>query len=510
VGAAPRVVGRQRPSSLWVPEFSASWGPEAVELAALAGLVADPWQAFVADGAMGVGEDGRWSAFEVGLEVARQNGKGGVIEIRELAGLYLLPERTLIHSAHEFSTSLEAFRRLLALIESAPDLDRLVMRVSRSHGEEGIELRDGSRILYRTRTKGGARGLTGDLVVLDEAMTIPAAVVAALVPLLRAVPNPQVWYCGSAVDQETMEHGLVFAGVRKRGAAGGEPSLAWYGWEAVNPATGEPFEHPEDVDEEAADDAGVWASANPALGGRVPLEHMEKERRAMPPRAFAVELLCVGDWPDPDPDANRKVPAAAWLACADRGSAPAPGSHVCFSFDVPPGRGSCAVAVAGWRADGAAHVEVAELRSGTGWVPERIAELVERHATLGVVVAKNAPAGSLVAKVETALESTSLPPDPKTGARVKVVETAEQARACGEFYDAVEQLSLRHLGTTELTAAVRGAQTRPLGDSWLWARRASQVNISPLVAVTNALWGLSRIEVPRPPVDLSRMRVRRF
>jgi hypothetical protein len=30
------------------------------------------------------------------------------------------------------------------------------------------------------------------------------------------------------------------------------------------------------------------------------------------------------------------------------------------------------------------------------------------------------------------------------------------------------------------------------------------------VAVTNALWGLSRIEVPRPPVDLSRMRVRRF
>jgi hypothetical protein len=216
---AGRVVGSQRPSHWWAPPRVASWGPEAVELAALAGLVADPWQEFVAEGAMGVRGDGRWSAFEVGLLVPRQNGKGGAIEIRELAGLFLLPERLIIHSAHEFSTSLEAFRRMLTLIESAPDLDRKVMRVSRSHGEEGIELRDGSRIQYRTRTAAGGRGLTGDLVVLDEAMKLAAAVIAALMPTLRAVPNPQVWYAGSAVDQATMDHGLVFAGVRRRGLA---------------------------------------------------------------------------------------------------------------------------------------------------------------------------------------------------------------------------------------------------------------------------------------------------
>lgn len=224
--SADRVVGRQRPSHCWVPPRVASWGPEAVELAALSGLIADAWQEFVVEGAMGVREDGRWSAFEVGLLVPRQNGKGGVLEIRELAGLFLLPEQLLIHSAHEFKTSLAAFRRMLRLIESAPDLDRQVMRVSRSHGEEGIELRDGSRIQYQTRTAAGGRGLTGDLVVLDEAMKIAQAAVSALMPALRAVPNPQIWYTGSAVDQTTMDHGLVFAGVRKRGLASAAAALA--------------------------------------------------------------------------------------------------------------------------------------------------------------------------------------------------------------------------------------------------------------------------------------------
>jgi hypothetical protein len=93
---------------------------------------------------LGERPDGKWAAFEVGLNVPRQNGKGSILEARELAGLFLLGERLIIHSAHEFATSLEAFQRLLALIEGTPDLSRRVKRVSRAHGEEGIELTNGS------------------------------------------------------------------------------------------------------------------------------------------------------------------------------------------------------------------------------------------------------------------------------------------------------------------------------------------------------------------------------
>lgn len=292
----------------------------------------------------------------------------------------------------------------------------------------------------------------------------------------------------------------------------GDPSLAWFGWEAVDPSTGEPYAHPDDVGEDALADREVWAATNPALGvgpgSRIDPEHMEKELRAMPARSFAVELLNVGDWPDPDPDADRKIDADAWEACADPGSQPA--GLVCFSFDVPPSRGSCAVAAAGWRRDGAAHVEIADLRSGTGWVPPRLAELAGRHPTLGITAAKASPAASLLTKVELALESSALPADERTGRRVRTLETQDQARACGEFFDLVEQFGLRHLGTTELAAAVRGAKTRPLGDAWLWSRSTSVANVSPLIAVTNALWGLAAIEPPPPPVDAAKMRIRRL
>jgi len=59
-------------------------------------------------------------------------------------GLFLFGERLIIHSAHQFDTSKEAFNRILMLIENAPDLDKEVARVSRSHGEEGVELLRGT------------------------------------------------------------------------------------------------------------------------------------------------------------------------------------------------------------------------------------------------------------------------------------------------------------------------------------------------------------------------------
>ncbi len=223
-------LGLQTPRVCSVPPYVSSAGQEAVELAALAGLELDEWQAFVLERALGERSDGKWAAFEVGVVVSRQNGKGGILEARELAGLYLLGERLLIHSAHQFDTSLEAFRRLLFLIENSPDLERRVRRVSRSHGEEGIELKGGQRIRFRTRTKGGGRGFSGDCLILDEAMILPEAAHGALLPTLAARPNSQVWYTGSAVDRFVHEHGVVLARVRQRGLAGDDPSLAYFEW----------------------------------------------------------------------------------------------------------------------------------------------------------------------------------------------------------------------------------------------------------------------------------------
>lgn len=450
----------------------------------MAGLHLDPWQQFVLTHALSEDKDGQWAAFEVGVEVARQNGKGGLLEARELAGLFILGEELIIHSAHEFATAIEAFRRLESLIQNTPDLHSQVKPkgYKHSHGEEGIEFKSGQRIRFRTRTKGGTRGFTCDCLILDEAMVIPEAIHGAVLPTVSAVENPQVWYTGSAVDQEVMEHGLVFARVRDRAINGvtdehgerhNDPSLAYFGWSAD-------AEDPELVGERATD-AEQWARANPGLGIRISLEHVAREQRSMDPRTFAVERLGVGDWPAPDEIVPGGIPLDGWLALQDPSSQMV--GPVCFAFDVRPDRSAASIGVAGLRADGLSHVEVIEHRPGTGWVGGRLGELTATHEHSSVVYGLSSPAAALVkdGKVD--------------GVVVSGRSTAESAEASGAIFDAVDQGTLRHPGHPGLLAAVKGAAKRPAGsagEAWTWSRTRSTVDISPLVAVTLALSGLGK------------------
>jgi hypothetical protein len=443
----------------------------------MAGLDLDPWQQFVLVNALGERPDGKWAATEVGVEVPRQNGKGGILEGRELTGLFILGERLIIHSAHEFATALEAFRRLLELIESTPDFDRRVKRVSRAHGEEGVELKGGQRIRFKTRTKGGGRGFSADCLILDEAMVIPEAMYGATLPTLAARPNPQVWLTGSAVDQEIMEHGRVFARTRARALKGDDPALAYFGWSP-------PVDHPDELTPEMACDPEVWAQANPGLGIRITSGHIQMEQRSMDPRTFAVERLGVGDWPSPDGTAQRVIDMDVWASRLDARSQVA--GTVCFAFDVSPDRGWSSIGVSGLRSDGLDHVEVVERRRGTDWVVDRLVELKAAHSPGAIVCDQKSPAMSLVKALSNA------------GVEVRTTSTAEYTQACGAFYDAVDQGTVRHIGADVLTVAIKGAAKRQVGDVWAWSRTASGVDITPVVVSTLALWASKTLDERSP------------
>lgn len=483
--AAKPVVGAQRPRICSVPEYRSSAGAETIELAEMAGLYLDEWQQFVLVNALGEKADGRWAAFEVGVDVSRQNGKGGILEARELGALFLFDERLTIHSAHQFDTSLEAFLRLEGLIEGRDEFTRRVKRISRSHGEEGIELygpkgrrrTGGQRIRFRTRTKGGGRGFTGDLVIFDEAMIFPESSHAAVLPVVSARPNPQVWYTGSAVDQLIHDDGLVFARVRERGHRGDDPALAYFEWSAeILGIDGKPLA-PDEIPREVTLDPKVWAQANPALGIRISAEHVEKEWRSMGNggRSFAVERLGIGDWPATTGE-SYVIDPEKFDALTDAGSMPV--DPVVFAYDVTPDRSRAAIAVAGSRHDALYHLEIIDHRPGTGWLAVRLQNLVQRHRPAAVVTDAAGPAGSIIPELE------------QLGVTVTTVSAKELALGCGMIFDAVEQHTARHLGQRELAAAIRGASKRPLGDAWAWSRRNSDADISPLVAVTLALWGL--------------------
>lgn len=473
-------LGVQRPRVCSIPPSARdSAGKEAVDLARVAGLHLDPWQAFVLEHALGERDDGKWAARRVGVAVPRQNGKGSLLEARELAGLFLLGEEFIVHSAHLFDTSFEAFMRLLSLIEDNPEFMRRVKPngVKRSHGEEGIHLKSGQRIRFRTRSGGGGRGFSADCVILDEAMYISRGVHSAMLPTISAKENPQVWYTGSAVDQLEHEHGEVFATIREQGLSGHHDGVMYMEWSP-------PFDEPSKVTPEAMSDPGVWAQANPALGIRIESESIESELQAFGAREFAVERLNVGDWPSLNADQGAVIRVDDWMRLADETSGI--DGPVTFAFDVSPDRRHATISAAGRNAEGLVHVETAVSRKGTEWLVPKLVEMCAKHDVTAPICDGRSPAHAFVA----VLQAHGLEP--------VVTSSQEHADACGQLYDLVERGELRHFGTKEMVAAIRAAVKRPLGDAWAWTRTKSPVDITPLVAATLAV---GAVESEQPPVE---------
>ena len=478
--------GSQLPRVSAVPEYASSTGDEAIELAAMAGLNLLPWQQWVLRHSLGERADGKWAAFEAGLVVGRQNGKNAVLEARELAELFLVAPmtgpRTIIHSAHKFSTSLEHFRRIKRRVLDTPELVRRVKGPLRrgtpagirdSHGEESIELKDGSRLIFQARTSSGGQGagFTADLLIWDEAWNLPDSVIGFVLPTLSAktmeVPGVQVWYTSQAVNQQTMPYGVHLARIRERGTRGDEPDLFFAEWSVDED---EFSRHPE-----LADDPLALAQANPSLGYLIALEHVRRERAgAMPWYEYLAHRLGVGDWPPTDEADGRAISPDAWRATAEIDASKRIAGRKFFAVDTSPDHAWGAVGVAGARQDDLFHVATVRHERGTDWIVAECGALRDEHPGSRFVIDPGGPAANLIPGLKRL--------------RIPLIETStrDYADACAGFLDAIVEDTLRHPAMSDLDAAVPLARKQKMGDRWKWSRQDGDV--SSLVAATLAHW----------------------
>lgn len=72
---------------------------------------------------------------------------------------------------------------------------------------------------------------------------------------------------------------------------------------------------------------------------------------------------------------------------------------------------------------------------------------------------------------------------------ILIPKTRQVAASAGQFFDGVAEQTIVHLDQAPLATALAGADKRPIGDGWGWARRGVSVDISPLVGCTLAAWG---------------------
>lgn len=457
------------PAFFTFPEFQRTLGDEVADLAELAGFPADPEQRLVLDAQFGLDRAGRRVAFEVAVIGARQNIKTGLFKIAALGEAFICEVPLLVWSAHEFPTAQEAFRDLSELIESTPDLDREIKHIHRGNGDEAIELLNGCRIKFKARTKSGGRGLSGKRVVLDEAFALQPAHMGALLPMLSAQDEPQVWYGSSAglADSE------VLRGIRDRGRPGSR-SMVYIEWcTERGGCSSDDCTHQVGVEGCVLDDESKWQMANPQMGRRILVDTIRNERLALPPEEFARERL--GWWDEPG-QVEHIFGAEKWARCAIPETEP-PTAGIALGVAVSVDRSwssiSAAVPLPGRELVGLVHRQ-----HGTQGLVEKVAGLKARY-DCKVAMDSRGPAADLIEPLKEA------------GVFLHLAKTSDVQDASASFYDKVQTTIIAHMSHPELEDAVRGAQRRPVGDRWAVGRRISTADVSPLEGAILADWLIS-------------------
>ena len=126
-----------------------SKGQEMIDFATELGINLMEWQKFVCIHGHKVRADGRWAHSELGLIMARQQGKSTLMMLRILTGMFVWGEGLQLASAHRLTTSLETFRQIVALMEANPKLEKQVKKIRWQHGAEEIELFGNRRFVVK-------------------------------------------------------------------------------------------------------------------------------------------------------------------------------------------------------------------------------------------------------------------------------------------------------------------------------------------------------------------------
>ena len=100
----------------------------------------------------------------------------------------------ILHTAHRTTTTHSAWERLLNLLAKA---DIPIASSYRAFGKEHIELENGGKVEFRTRTSKGGLGEGFDLLVIDEAQEYQDDQESALKYVVTDSQNPQTVFCGT-------------------------------------------------------------------------------------------------------------------------------------------------------------------------------------------------------------------------------------------------------------------------------------------------------------------------
>ena len=463
----------------------------AIEFAeAVLDIVLLPWQRWLLLHALELALDGTYRFKTVLLLVARQNGKSTLMQVLTLWRMFADGAPLVIGTAQSLDIAEEQWRGAVELAESIPELAEQIEHVDKTNGKKALRLATGERYKVAAASRRGGRGLSGDLVLLDELREHQNwQAWSAVTKTTMARPQAQIWAASNAGDLASivLRH-LRSLAHRALGYPDGEDgmvelppideddpdeSLGIFEWSA---APGR-----------AIHDRDGWAEANPSLGHTVDERSIAAAAATDPEWVFRTEVLCqfvsmIGTGP---------FPAGSWATALDTREDRAErrvrrdmARPACYGVDMSHDRSMVHVAIAFWDTEGRMRVELAASRSGPDWLVPWLMSKDRKVAPEYVALQRR---GAPVSALWDSLEEAGLTPYGWEGAQLSGWH--------GLFYDLVRagvadenpEVRLTHGEQPLLDVAAGSASVKALGDGWVVDRKASVADSSPLLAAIAAV-----------------------
>lgn len=428
------------------------------------GVSLTPWQKWLYIHALELLPNGRYRFRTILVLIARQNGKTLWAQVLALWALYVDGATLVLGTAQNLDIAEECWQGSVDIAEGVPELAAEIADVNRTNGKKALVLAGGERYKVQAANRRGGRSLTVKLAILDE---------------LR---EHQTWDAWGAITKTTMAQrdGLVVALTN----AGDDKSVVLNDQQERATARIDDPETTVAIFEWSGppgcdiNDPAAQAQANPSVGYTdLTIEAIRAAAESDPEPIYRTEVLCqrVAQL------VPAALPVAEWDGLVDETSEIPDGAFLVFGVDLSWDREIASIAVAGVREDGLVHVQVVA-QEDTSTVASWLKRRIHRFSPLAVTFqGGSAPVSSLVNELDG------------VGCPVKPVNGSDVAKACGAMYDAIKSGRIRHLGDPALRQQVELAVSRKVGQAWALDRRDSPIDISGLVAVTEALWVLDEL-----------------
>ena len=462
--------------------------PRVVAQCRAMGVEFDEWQHGIGRLALGKRRDGKYAATVGGvtLSIPRQVGKTFLVGMIIIALCVLIPHLTVLWTAHRTRTSTMTFKTMQGMVRKKKIRAHLANDgrsdgIRSTNGEQEIRFRNGSVIMFGAREAGFGRGFDAvDVEVFDESQILTEKALEDMVPASNATKQTTgalLFFMGT--PPRPSDPGEEFTNRREKALKVKPPEqVVGVGGKGVYVE----FSADEDAD---PDDLAQIEKANPSFPHRTSVESVERMRENLTDDdSFRREAM--GIW-DPA-DTPRVIDEESWARVLDESSMAV--DRLTLAIDVDPGRRYATVALAGLRADGTWHVEIDEQRAGVGWIPAWIEQRARANRLHAVVVDE-------VTGLVQSRNGRHFLGDTRVQVTLAGAEGRDMAIASGQFFDAVMNTEVRHPGQMHLDVALSVARKRPLAGGWAWNRKTATSDITPVVAVTLALWGARRDNVKR-------------